>query len=151
MRLSDLLKVENITLSLESSSKQAIIEELLDLAMNSGNINSKQGALEGILKREELMSTGLEKGIAVPHAKTAAVDEMTIALGINKEGVDFDSADGQPSRLFFLLLAPEAAAGPNVKALGQIARLTSKSSFCEDLMDAASPAEVLNIIRQLEL
>lgn len=151
MRLSDLLKEENITLNLQSSTKQAIIEELLDLAMASGNINNKQGALEGILKREELMSTGLEKGIAVPHAKTSAVDEMTMALGINKDGIDFDSADGQPSKLFFLLLAPEAAAGPNVKALGQIARLTSKSTFCEDLMDATSTAGVLDIIKQFEL
>ncbi|MBN2029236.1 PTS sugar transporter subunit IIA [bacterium] len=147
MRLSDLLNKETITISLSHQDKQGVIEELLDLALKTGKINDRSVALKAIMERENLMSTGLEKGVAVPHAKSKAVDDLTTALGISKEGIDFHSADGKPSHLFFLLLAPEAAAGPNIKILAQIARLTSNPNFCEALKKASSSQEVLEIIQ----
>lgn len=151
MRLSDLLTETSISVDLKGQSKHDIIEELLELAATTGNVKDKQAALQDVLKREELMSTGLEKGIAVPHAKSSAISQMTMALGISKSGVNFNSADGKPSNLFFMLLAPEAAAGPNVQALGQIARLTAHTSFCEDLTKAASAADLLDMIKKLEM
>ncbi len=151
MRLSDLLTETSISVDLKSQTKQDIIQELLELADTTGNVNNKDGALQDVLKREELMSTGLEKGIAVPHAKSSAIGKMTMALGISKAGVDFNSADGKPSHLFFMLLAPEAAAGPNVQALGQIARLTAQTSFCEDLTQAGSSSDLLEMIKKLEM
>lgn len=106
--------------------------------------------LQAILEREKLMSTGLERGVAVPHAKTSAVSGLVLSLAISREGIDFESADGNPSHLFFLLLAPVAAAAPNIQALAQIARLTGNAAFCESVKSASSPRDVLEIIRQAE-
>lgn len=150
MRLSDLLNEETITLSLNRRDKQGLIEELLDLAMKTGKIKDRAVALKALIDRENLMSTGLEKGVAVPHAKSKAAEDLALALGISKEGIDFQAADGKPSHFFFFLLAPEAAAGPNVKILAQIARLTSEAGFREALKEASSPAEVMEIIKGAE-
>lgn len=150
MRLSGLLTEETITVSLSHTEKRGVIEELLDLAMKTGKISDRSAALQAVLDREELMSTGLERGVAVPHAKTKTADDLVMALGISGGGLDFDSADGKPSHLFFFLLAPEAAAGPNVKVLAQIARLTSDADFCESLKKAETAAEVLDIIKDAE-
>ncbi|HHS14285.1 MAG TPA: PTS sugar transporter subunit IIA [bacterium] len=149
MRISGLLSEKTIS-RLTRTDKQGVIEELLDLAMNSGQVHDREEALRAILAREALMSTGLEKGIAVPHAKTRAVSEITMALGVSEGGVDFHSADGKPSYIFFFLLAPENAAGPNVQVLAQIARLTHDRSFCEDLRKAESPAGMLAVINDAE-
>jgi len=150
MRISDLLSEGAITISLVHIDKQGIIEELLDLAMITGKIKSRDAVLKAVMDREQLMSTGLEKGIAIPHAKTVAVDDMVMALGISKEGLDFQSADSQPSHLFFLLVAPSTAAGPNVQVLAQIARLTMDVTFRDSLKEAASPKAAFEIISKAE-
>ena len=150
MRLSDLLSEETITIAFSQTHKEGVIETLLDLASRTGKIKDREVALKAVLDRENLMSTGLEKGIAVPHAKSQAVEGLTMALGISKECIDFQSADGNPSHLFFFLLAPEAAAGPNVKVLAQIARLTSNREFCDSLKAASTAAEVVELIRKAE-
>ncbi len=150
MRLTQLLSEETIEVSLKQHKKESIIEELLVLAIKSGNINDRMKAFEDIMKREEMMSTGLEHGIAVPHAKTKAADDLTLSLGISKEGIDFDAADNKPSHLFFMLLAPEDAAGPNVKVLAEIARITKDKNFCKSLINASSPEEVLQLIDEAE-
>jgi PTS system fructose-specific IIC component len=150
MHISDLLSEGTITTSLIHRDKQGIIEELLDLAVKTGKIKDREAVLKAIMDREQLMSTGLEKGIAIPHAKTLAVDDMVMALGISKAGLDFQSADGQPSHLFFLLVAPSTAAGPNVQVLAQIARLTMDTPFCESLKEAASPKAAFEIILKAE-
>lgn len=150
MRISDYLNESLITVSLGHKDKTGIIEDLLDLAVKSGKITDRSDALKAVLDREALMSTGLEKGIAIPHAKSTTAQEICMALGISKEGVDFESADEKPSHLIFFLLAPEAAAGQNVQVLAQIARLTGDPSFCEALQSAGSPKEAYEIIRKAE-
>ena len=150
MHISELLSEETITTSLTHRDKQGIIEELLDLAMKTGKIKDRAAALQAIIDRESLMSTGLEKGVAIPHAKTMAAEGMAMALGISQEGLDFQSADGQVSHLFFLLVAPAAAAGPNVQVLAQIARLTANVSFRDGLKEAASPQAAYQIIVKAE-
>ncbi|MBN1781547.1 PTS sugar transporter subunit IIA [bacterium] len=150
MRISELLNESLITLSLQHRDKTGIIEELLDLAVQSGKIGHRSEALKAILDREALMSTGLEKGIAIPHAKSSAANEICMALGICREGVEFDSADGKPSQLIFFLLAPESAAVQNIKVLGQIARLTSDTSIVDALKAAGSSQEAFDIIRKAE-
>lgn len=146
MRISEMLSREAITTSLTHTDKHGIIEELLDLAMKSGKIKDRAVALQAIVDREKLMSTGLEKGVAIPHAKTTAASGMAMALGISKEGLDFESADGQPSHLIFLLVAPADAAGPNVQVLAQIARLTGNIAFRDRLKEATSPDAAYEII-----
>ena len=150
MRLSDLLKEQTITVTLSQANKEGIINELLDLAMESGKISKRAKALKAVLDREALMSTGLERGVAVPHAKTNSVSDLVMALGISKEGIDFESADGKPSHLFFFLLAPEAAAGPNIQVLAQIARLTSDPQFCDALQNTPTAEDAIKIIRDAE-
>jgi mannitol/fructose-specific phosphotransferase system IIA component (Ntr-type) len=150
MRISDLLSEETITTSLTHRDKYGIIEELLDLAMKLGKIKNRSVALQAIIDRENLMSTGLEKGVAIPHTKTAAATGMAMALGISREGLDFQSADGQPSHLIFLLVAPADAAGPNVQVLAQIARLTTNITFRDRLKEASSPNAAYEIITKAE-
>ena len=150
MRISELLSEETITNTLAHGDKQGIIEDLLDLAMKSGRIKDRDAALKAIIDRENLMSTGLEKGVAIPHAKTIAAEGMAMALGISKEGLDFQSADGKLSHFFFLLVAPSDAAGPNVQVLAQIARLTASMTFLDGLKQADSPKTAYEMIVKAE-
>lgn len=150
MWLTRLLTEDTIEISLKHKEKGAVIEELLELAIKSGNINDRMKALDDVMKREEMMSTGLEKGIAVPHAKTDAADDLSLALGISREGIDFDSADGKSSHLFFLLLAPVDAAGPNIKVLAEIARLSKEANLYKKIINANSSKEVLELIADIE-
>jgi len=150
MHLSDLLTTNTITMTIDREDKQGVIEALLDLAMQTGKVKDREAALKAVLAREKLMSTGLEKGIAVPHAKSKAVDDIVFALGISADGIDFEAADEKPSHLFFFLMAPEDAAVANVKILGQIARLTSDPSFCRDLRHVETSEEALRIIKEAE-
>jgi PTS system fructose-specific IIC component len=150
MRISDILNESLISVTLTHTDKTGIIEELLDLAMKSGHVTDRANTLKAILDREALMSTGLERGIAIPHARSATATDICMALGLSKQGVDFDSADGEPSHILFLLLAPEKAAGQNVQLLGQIARLASDQAFVSALKSADSPEEAYQIIRDAE-
>lgn len=150
MRVSDLLNTDIIQIDFYAADKNSAIELLVDLAGKTGKINNRSEALKGVLDREALMSTGLEHGIAIPHAKTSAVDGMTMALAISKEGIHFDSADGLPSYLFFLLLASESDAAQNIKVLAQIARLTSDRSLCDALKSALTAEEAYELIVKAE-
>ena len=150
MRLSEMLKEDNVLIGFKGTQKKDIINELIELADKSGRIRDKEEALRAVMTREEMMSTGLEHGIAIPHAKTDSVSEIVMALGISKQGIDFESVDGEPSKIFFLLLAPETAATANVKLLAQIARVTSSAEFRSRIVSADSPAEVIDIISNAE-
>jgi PTS system fructose-specific IIC component len=150
MRISNLLSEETITVKLNNTNKPDLIKELLSLAMKTGNIEDEEMAYKAVIDRENLMSTGLENGVAIPHAKSKCIKGLTMALGVSKEGIDFQSADGKLSHLFFFLLAPEAAAGPNIQVLAQIASLTNNLSFRETLIEATSSQDVLDIIRKAE-
>jgi mannitol/fructose-specific phosphotransferase system IIA component (Ntr-type) len=100
------------------------------------------------MKRESLGSTGLEQGIAVPHAKTQAVNALTVALGISPKGIEFQAIDGNPSKLFFLLLAPPDQSGPHIEALADIARITKSQAFCRTVISSTSAAEVVELFSE---
>ena len=150
MRVSELLNTELIQINFTAGSKEQAIESLMNLADKTGKILNRSEALQGVLDREALMSTALEHGVAIPHAKTSSVDGMAMVMAVSKEGIDFDSADGSLSHVFFLLLAPESAAGQNIKVLAQIARLTSDQPLCETLRSADSAEEVYRLIVKAE-
>lgn len=150
MRLSEILSESLIRISLKNQNKTAVIEDLLDLASASGKINNRNAVLQSVLEREKLMSTGLGKGIALPHAKTDDVSGLVLAVAVSKEGIDFNATDGQPAHLFFFLLAPKKEAGLNLQVLAKIAGLTSSPEFCQSLINAGSEKEVLDLIRQEE-
>lgn len=150
MRISELLSNETISITLKNTDKQGLIEELLDLAMKTGKIKDRKKVLKALLDREDLGSTGLENGLAIPHARTNAVNGVTLALGISKEGIDFQSADNRLSHLFFLLLASEDNTSVNVQVLALIARMNLRPNFRSEMLEVNSPEEALDIIRKTE-
>jgi len=147
MALVDLIKKDVVKVPLVSQTKPEIIDELIDILYNGSRIKDREDVREAINKREELGSTGLEFGIAVPHAKTNAVGTLTVAIGISPAGVDFDALDGKPSKLFFLILAAPNQSGPHIEALAEIAKLSKSRTFLTALMNAKSADEVLDLFR----
>lgn len=150
MALIDLIKPEVIKVPLESKSKEAVIRELLQLLVDSGRLDDFNRAYEALLAREAKGSTGLEDGVAVPHAKTDTVSSLTLAMGIAPDGIDFQALDGKPSTLFFLMLAPPDQSGPHIEALSEIARLTQSKSFCRMLLRAKDGEEVAELLTEEE-
>jgi mannitol/fructose-specific phosphotransferase system IIA component (Ntr-type) len=113
-------------------------------------IPDRKAAREAILEREKKQSTGIGNGVAVPHGKSSTVPELTAALGLSREGIEYDSLDGEPVYVVFLLLAEENKPGPHVAALAQIASLFRVPGFIEGLMAAETPRKVYDIIKAEE-
>ena len=132
---------------LTSQDKPDVLRELVQILMDAGQINDFDSVLAAIQAREDQMSTGLEGGIAVPHAKSPAVDTLKMAIGIAPAGIDFNAMDGNPTKLFFLLVAPPDKAGPHVQALAEIAKLAQSKAFCRALINAENAAEVVELMR----
>lgn len=137
---------ETVTLSLKGSTKETILEELVDLLVSAGRIKDRKAALKAVLEREKKMSTGLQNGIAIPHGKTDTVDSLVAALGIRKEGVDFDSLDGQPAQIFLMTLSPASRTGPHIQFLADISRTLHDAAVRQQVMDAASEEQLLDIL-----
>jgi fructose-specific phosphotransferase system IIA component len=147
MALIDMIVEKVIKTPLTSNDKPDVLRELVQILKDAGEIDDFDKALTAVQAREDKMSTGLEKGIAVPHAKTDAVSSLKLAIGIAPEGIDFDSMDKEPSKLFFLLLAPPGQAGPHVEALAEIAKLANSTSFCKALINADNAQEVVDLMK----
>ena len=148
MKLSDYLPSRQISMDLKSSSKFPLIEELLDLAAENGKLLDRDLALQDVLAREGYLSTGLENGIAIPHAKTDGVDKLILAFGIKRGGLDFESLDGKPASLIFLALSPRDTAGPHIKSLAIISRTLKDPAIRSALIDASSVDEAAAIIKE---
>ena len=147
MALIDMVTEKIVKIPLESKDKPDVLRELVQVLKDAGEIDDFDAVLEAVQEREYQGSTGLEKGIAVPHAKTPAVTSLKLAIGIAPEGVDFDALDKQPSKLFFLLVAAPDQSGPHVEALGEIAKLSRSNAFCRALVNADSAAEVVELFK----
>ena len=109
MKISDLLIKDRINLDVQSSDKTGIIRELAKLHESTGVLNDYEGYVKALMAREEQSSTGIGEGIAIPHAKTEFVKEPALAMGRKKEGIEYDSLDGEPATLFFMIAAPDGA------------------------------------------
>ncbi|MFC1635659.1 PTS sugar transporter subunit IIA [Planctomycetota bacterium] len=147
MALIDMIVEKVIKTPLISKDKPDVMRELVQILKDAGEIDDFDAALKAVQEREDKLSTGLEKGIAVPHAKTDAVSSLKLAIGIAPEGIDFDAMDKAPSKLFFLLLAPPGQAGPHVEALSEIAKLANSTSFCKALINADNAQEVVDLMK----
>jgi len=148
MAIVDMLTPEVIKVPLVSRNKDEVLKELVEILAKAGKISNLERALDAIKKREDMGSTGLEEGIAVPHAKTDTVDKLTMAIGISPDGVEFDALDGKPSHIFFLMLAPPDQSGPHIQALAEIARMARSKAFINALKNAKSSEEVLNLFKE---
>ncbi len=148
MNISEFLCKEAITADLKSKTKKEIIEELVDLLIKADAIEKKikSKLIEILLAREALGSTAIGQGIAIPHGKCESVTQLTAALGISKSGVNFDSLDGEPAFIFFLLVAPIDSAGPHLKALAKISRLLKDKYFRDNLKNAQDEKAILKLI-----
>jgi PTS system nitrogen regulatory IIA component len=148
MKIKDILKVEAIKTDLGSVKKEDVIKELVDVLDGSSRLEDKPGIVKSLIERENLGSTGIGQGIAIPHGKTNKVTTLVAAVGVSKQGVDFKALDGEPVYLFFLLVAPKESAGPHLKALARISRLLRDSYFCGQLRKAQTSEEVMNLLVQ---
>lgn len=146
MQITDLLKRDSILLNATPANKADAINTLGDLMDKSGNLSNKDGYLKAVFAREESGSTGLGEGIATPHAKSSGVREAGLAAMVVPNGVDFDALDGQPSRLFFMIAAPEGAADTHVEVLSQLATMIIDPDFKEALISAPTVERFLALI-----
>ena len=150
MQLTDLLSPERIKIPLVSSTKDEILAELVDVVGRSSAVRDPDDVLRAVREREEVLSTGIGNGVAIPHGKSSAIDDLALVAGVQPQGVNFEALDGRAVNLFFLLVGPESAAGQHVKALSRISRLLRRDSFRVRLIDAKSPEEFLSIIAEAE-
>jgi len=147
MALIDMVAEKIVKIPLESKDKPEVLRELVRILKDADEIDDFDTVLKAVQEREDKQSTGLEKGIAVPHAKTAAVSSMKLAIGIAPQGIDFDSLDRELSKLFFLLLAPPGQSGPHVEALAEIAKLACSKSFCKALIHSGNAREAVELMK----
>ena len=141
--LSELLSPERVKVPLVSQSKDDVLRELVQLALPSAGDAALDRIVKSVLDREKLLSTGIGSGIAIPHGRTSEVDALILAAGVAPEPIEFDTLDGKPVSLFFLLLGPESAAGAHVRALGRISRVLRHESVREDLSHATNAESFL--------
>jgi fructose-specific phosphotransferase system IIA component len=150
MSWQEILDTALITLDLPDGDKFQIIEELLDLAVQSGNIKDRDRALKDLIEREQYLSTGFENGLAVPHAKSEAVSGIVLAYGLNRKGMDFDSLDGKPTHFVFLLLSPMDTSGPHIQTLALLARNFQSAENIQKIKNVESKEELLKIFRDFK-
>lgn len=150
MKIIDLLDPNSINLNLSSKIKEDVINELVDLVDKSGNLNDKNIYKQEILKRENQGTTGIGEGIAIPHAKTSAVKNACLASGVSKSGVDYDSLDGSPAHLFFMIAAPNGANNLHLDVLSRLSTILMDESFRMSLINAKSSEEFLSLIDNKE-
>lgn len=146
MNLRKILTKDLITDDLQGDTKEEIIDSLIELLFSAGKISDREKVKECIMDREAKMSTGMEAGIAIPHGKSDAVEELVGCVGIKKGGVDFNAFDGQPSRIFVMTVSPLHRTGPHVQFLAEISRLVRDPAERKKLIEADSVDAIHKII-----
>lgn len=145
--MSDLITATMVDLDLPAGDKAAVTAHLADLLVAAGRVTDRETFLADVRAREQLMPTGLEGGIGIPHARSAAVTEPTVAFGRSTDGVDFGASDG-PARLVFLIAAPAEGDGDHLAVLAALARRLVHESFREALLNADAPDQVVELFRR---
>jgi PTS system fructose-specific IIA component/PTS system nitrogen regulatory IIA component len=152
MKLCDFVVAEAIVPDLKASSKEVAIRGMVSSLRQAGGIkpDDEDGIVTAILKREELGSTGIGNGVAVPHTKHGSVDKLIATIALAKEGVDFASLDNEPVFILFLLVSPPDRPGEHLRALESISRHLRNSNFCKFLRQAKSQSEVVELLREAD-
>ena len=148
MKLVDILEPGRIIYRLQSTTKAAVLRELVEKGVVPPSANTElavadeENIVRVLEERERLGSTGIKDGLAIPHGKLERLDQLVACLGLHEKGIDFGALDGQPSKIFIVLLAPESAGGLHLKALARISRLFSDSAFTRRLLEAKDAEQV---------
>jgi PTS system nitrogen regulatory IIA component len=150
MMLSELLVPAAVSVRLRSTSKREAIAELVELLETGHEVRSQGEILDRVLRREAMMSTGIGNGVAIPHGKARSVDRMLAACAMAPEGIDFEAVDGEPARLFILLVSPENVGAVHVRVLANISRLLKEESVRRQIVESSSTAELLDSLRAAE-
>ena len=150
MKILDYLPEAVIEADLKSETKDGVLKELVSLLVNNNQVTNADKALEVLLEREKLGTTGIGDGVAIPHAKFNNIKNLAAAFGRSRKGIDFQSLDNKPAHLFFLFLAPENSATLHLKILARISRLLKKPAFREALMQADDNKEIYRVIAEEE-
>lgn len=149
MKILDVLRKETILTDLKAKDKKGVIEELVASVSQITGINSAE-LVRVLLERERLGSTGIGGGIGIPHGKLANLESLIMGFGLCRKGVDFESMDGRPAHLFFLIITPENSTGLHLKLLARISRILKNESFKKKLMKASGSDDVYSIIGEVD-
>jgi fructose-specific phosphotransferase system IIA component len=150
MKIIDILNETVVRTNLPGTSKEEVINAMIDLAGSQKQVSDKERMRAAIFEREKIMSTGVGSGFAIPHGKTDAVNDIVAAFAVTTHPIDYQSLDDQPVRLVFLLVGRDNMVGPHIKLLSRISRLMNKEDFRKQLLGAETPKDVLEIFRQEE-
>lgn len=148
MKLSDLFKENNIVLDIEPGGKDALLEQILKSLDSKDLIKDFDHALRDVIERENVMSTGIGNGVAIPHAYTDGVDQLVAGFFRTRESVDFDALDGNTVDLFFIILGPKASRRDHIKVLAKISRLLNHEEFRQELRSATEVGDVLGVFKR---
>ncbi len=150
MRLSKIIKKTAINLEMGAATKDEALCSLVEILCSAYRISDIGTVLKAIKAREDKQSTGVGMGLAVPHAKTSVADKLYVAFGRSKDGVDFDSIDGEKAHLFFILISPRDVSGPHIKALAGISRLVKHEEFRKSLIECENVKTFINLVKRAE-
>jgi Kef-type K+ transport system membrane component KefB/mannitol/fructose-specific phosphotransferase system IIA component (Ntr-type) len=143
-----LIRQDSISLDLKGETKEAVITELVDILAVRGRLLDRDEVLRDVFRREKTMSTGMQHGIALPHGKTEGIADIAVAVGIKKKGIDFDSMDGEVSRLFILVVSPKKTSGPHVQFLAAVGAVLKDDEIRERVINAASVEEAVELLQK---
>jgi mannitol/fructose-specific phosphotransferase system IIA component (Ntr-type) len=152
MKFADFISRKSIRAQLAATDKEGAVREMVQALLDAGDVQTGQldGIVKAILKREELGSTGIGRGVAVPHTKHASVDRLVGTVAVSKGGVDFASLDGETVQLFFLLISPPDRPGDHLRALENISRQLRNDTFCRFLEQAKSPEDIQQLLDEAD-
>lgn len=146
MRLTEILKPNNIKVPLTATTKIEAITELVNLLADNGDVTDRKKTLEAVLERESTRTTGIGSGVAIPHGKTTSTGDLHLCVGRPEKAIDFQSIDGKPVTLIWLLTSPPDKTGPHIHALARVSRLMTIDKFRHALAAAKSAEEMYDVI-----
>jgi PTS system nitrogen regulatory IIA component len=150
MKILDVLRREAILADLKAQDKKGVLEELVEPIARLKEANPEELVLV-LMERERLGSTGIGSGIGIPHGKLKNLDELVLGFGLSRTGVDFESMDGRPTHIFFLLMTPENSTGLHLKVLARISKILKNDTFRERLLAASSGDDIYRIIKDEDI
>ena len=148
MNLKTILTKELVCLHLKGTTKEEIINELLDILVTANKITDRAAAFAAIMDREEKMSTGMKHGIAIPHGKTPTINDLVACIGVSDAPVDFDALDHEPCRIFIMTLSPVEKTGPHLQFLAEISLLFKSSEKRQEILSATTIEEVVKVLSE---